>query len=61
VAAPTRDFLLAVWRAETGEEPDLGKIERMVFDSVQSGQVSVRRAVQMLGEALLERGEGGAP
>ncbi|MBE3098881.1 MAG: AAA family ATPase [Planctomycetes bacterium] len=59
MATPTRDFLLAVWQAETGKKPDLGKVERMVLDSVQDGQVSVRRALQMLGAALLER-DGGA-
>jgi replication-associated recombination protein RarA len=61
LAAPTRDFLLAVWRAETGQEPDLLTVERMVLDSVQGGKVSLRRAVQMLGAALLERSEGAKP
>jgi replication-associated recombination protein RarA len=61
LAAPARDFLLAVWRAETGQEPDLLTVERMVLDSVQGGKVSMRRAVQMLGAALLEQCEGAKP
>jgi replication factor C small subunit len=60
LAAPARDFLMAVWQAETGEAPDLLAIERMVLDSVQGGNVSVRRAVQALGAALAAREEGGA-
>jgi len=61
LAAPTRDLLLAVWRAETGQEPDLMAVERMVMDSVQGGKVSLRQAVQMLGAALLEQCEGAKP
>jgi len=61
LAAPTRDFIWAIWRAETGQEPDLLTVERMVLDSVQGGKVSVRRAVQMLGAALLEQCEGAKP
>ncbi len=61
LAAPARDFLLEIWRAETGQEPDLLKVERMVLDSVQGGKVSLRRAVQMLGAALLEQCEGAKP
>lgn len=59
LAAPARDLLVAMWRAETGGEPDLAEIERIVLESVQGGQVSLRRAVQMLGAAILERSEGG--
>jgi len=58
LAAPTRDFLLAVWRAETGRKPDRSLVEKIVLDTVAQGQVSVRRALQSLGTALLER-EGG--
>jgi hypothetical protein len=32
-----------------------------VLESVQGGQISLRRAAQMLGAALLERSEGGKP
>ena len=61
MAAPARDFLLGIWRAETGQEPDLLTVERLVLDSVQGGKVSLRRAAQMLGAALLERSEGAKP
>ena len=55
LAAPARDFLLAVWRAETSEEPDRLMVEQMVHHSIQGGKVSLRRAVQALGATLLER------
>jgi len=61
LAAPARDLLLAIWKSETGAEPDRLMVERIVLESVQSGQVSLRRAVQMLGAALLEQCEGAKP
>ena len=59
LAAPTRDFLMAVWRAETGRKPKRALVERIILDTVVQGQVSVRRALQAVGAALLEREEGG--
>ena len=58
MAAPARDLLLGIWRAETGEEPDLLAVEKMVHASQVEGQISMRRAVQMLAAALLERTVG---
>ena len=61
LAAPVRDYLLAVWRAETRTRPRRLWIEQLVLDTVQGGKVSFRRAVQALGAAVLEhREEGGA-
>jgi len=50
-----------MWKSETGDEPHRLVVERMVLESVQGGQVSLRRAVQMLGAALLAREEGAKP
>jgi hypothetical protein len=55
LAGPARDLLAAVWRAETESQPDPQFIEGIVKDSVQGGQVSLRRAVQLLSAALVER------
>ena len=61
LAAPARDLLLAMWKSETGDEPDRLMVEQIVLESVQGGQISLRRAAQMLGAALLERSEGAKP
>jgi replication-associated recombination protein RarA len=60
LVGPARDLLAAVWRAETGNAPDRPLLEGIVKDSIQSGQVSLRRAMQLLSTALLER-EGRNP
>jgi DNA polymerase III delta prime subunit len=55
LAIPTRDLLLAVWKAETRRRPDATVIDGIVRDAVLDGHVSLRRAVQLLGAALMER------
>jgi len=54
LAIPARDLLVAVWKAEMRRRPDPAVIDGIVRDAVLDGQVSLRRAVQLLGAALIE-------
>jgi DNA polymerase III delta prime subunit len=58
MAIPARGFVTAVWRAETKRRPPKSLVEGIVKDAVQEGRVSLRRAVQLAGAALMERDEG---
>jgi replication-associated recombination protein RarA len=60
LAPSVRDYLLAVWRAETKTRADRKTVEQVVLDTIRAGRVSFRRGVQALGVLLMER-EGGKP
>jgi hypothetical protein len=52
------ELLASVWRGETGTDPDMGAVARIVEDSAEDGQFSFRRAIQLLTPVLLASGTG---
>jgi len=49
-------LLAGIWRHETGTDPDMTVIARIVEQATEDGQLSFRRAVQLLTPVLAEKG-----
>jgi len=60
LARSARQLLAAIWRHETGQAVDPSSFSHLVDRATANGQISFRRAVQLLTVALAER-EGGRP
>ena len=58
IGMDTYSLLASIWRNETGSDPDMSVIARVVEQATEDGQLSFRRAVQLLTPVLMsEKGK----
>ena len=48
------NFVLAIWKSETGKKPEAAKVAQVVESAQVDGRLSFRRVVQVLAVALAQ-------